>query len=261
LRVNIVEIIPNKEPAMEKLKLDNIRQDIRKIIEPYLCKLLNIHKDNIVSILLYGSATGKFYIPKQSDINLMIVLNNLFFNDLRLSLKLVNQGIRKKITAPLFLSLEHIQTSKDVFPVEFLEIKENNILLYGRDLFKNMDIDLKHVRLFCEREIKGKLIRLRQAYLEVGLKRKGIEALLKESLNSLLPIFRALIRLKGQSPDVDKFIVLKDAGELYGVDKGLFEAILKDKMNDEKIAGQAVEIFFEKYLDQIKKLALIIDKL
>ena len=246
---------------MEKLRLDTLRQDIRKILEPYLQKLLWLHKDNIVSILLYGSATGKFYVPKQSDINLIVVLNDLRFEMLRSSLKLVNQGIRKRITAPLFFSLHHVETSKDVFPIEFLEIKENNILLYGRDLFKDMEIDLKHIRLFCEREIKGKLIRLRQAYLEVGLRKKGVEALLKESLNSLTPIFRALIRLKGQQPDVDKLNILGTVSELYGLDKYILTAILKDKMNDEKIAGQAVEAFFEKYLEEIKKLAVTVDKL
>ncbi|MFH1854108.1 MAG: hypothetical protein ABH815_02225 [Candidatus Omnitrophota bacterium] len=246
---------------MENLKLDAVRQDIKKILEPYLLKLLKIHKDNIVSILLYGSATGRFYVPKESDINLMVVFNDLRFGELGSSLKLVSQGIRKKITAPLFLSLYHIETSKDVFPIEFLEIKENNALLYGKDLFKDIDIDLKYIRLFCEREIKGKLIRLREAYLEVGLRKKGIEALLKGSLNSLIPIFRALIRLKGRQPDVDKFNILDTVSELYGLDKHIFTAILKDKMNDEKIAGQAVELFFEKYLDEIKKLAMTVDKL
>ncbi|MBU1888378.1 MAG: hypothetical protein KKB46_04200, partial [Candidatus Omnitrophica bacterium] len=109
---------------MENLKLDAVRQDVKKILQPYLSKLFEIHKDNIVSILLYGSSTGKFYVPKQSDINLLVVLNDLRFEMLRSSLRLVDQGIRKKITAPLLLSLEHIETSKDVFPIEFLEIKE-----------------------------------------------------------------------------------------------------------------------------------------
>ena len=88
-----------------------------------------------------------------------------------------------------------------------------------------------------------------------------METLLKESLNSLIPIFRALIRLKEQQPDVDKFNVLDAVSELYGLDKDILSSILKDKMNDEKIAGQAVKVFFEKYLDEIKKLALTVDTL
>ncbi|MFC1666465.1 hypothetical protein ACFL0P_01145 [Candidatus Omnitrophota bacterium] len=246
---------------MENLKLERVRQDVKELIKPYLEHLLDIHKENIVSIILYGSATGKFYVPKHSDINLMVVFKELEFAELKSSLKVINQGISKKICAPLFLSLKHIETSKDVFPIEFLEIKENNILLYGKDLFKDIGIDQTHTRLFCEREIKGKLIRMREAYLEVGLKRKGIEALMKESMYSLMPTFRALIRIKGNEPSVDKEDILRDLGALYGLDKDVFTAILKDKMNDEKIAGQDVEIFFEKYINEIKTLALAVDKL
>jgi len=246
---------------MESLKLEHVRQDVRKIIEPYLKKLLDIHQENVISIVLYGSATGKFYVAKQSDINLMVVFKDLEFKELSSSLKLVNQGIPKKISAPLFLSLTHIETSKDVFPIEFLEIKENNILLYGRDLFSDMEIAETHIRLFCEREIKGKLIRLREAYLEVGLRKKGIEALMKESMYSLMPTFRALLRIKGQTPHVDKENILKDIAEAYVLDRDVFIAILRDKMDDEKIQGQDVEIFFEKYINEIKKLAVAVDKL
>ena len=178
---------------MENLKLDRVRQVITKLIDPYLRKLLAIHNENIISILLYGSATGKFYMPSKSDINLMVIFKDLGFSQLKSSLKIITHGIPKKIPAPLFLSLTHIETSKDVFPVEFLEIKENNILLYGSDLFSDMQIAETHIRLFCEREIKGKLIRLREAYLEIGLRKKGIESLMKESMYSLMPTFRALI--------------------------------------------------------------------
>jgi len=246
---------------MQTQNLNRVRSDVRKNIEPYLAKLLEIHKDNVISILLYGSATGKFYVPKQSDINLIIVLKDLEFSQLSSSLKVINQGIPKKINAPLFLSLTHIETSKDVFPVEFLEIKENNILLYGKDLFKDMQIDQSHIRLFCEREIKGKLLRLRQAYLEVGLRKKGIEALMKESMYALMPIFRALIRIKGQTPSVDKEKILTEVSSLYSLEASVFLAILNDKMNDEKIQGQDVVVFFEKFLEQIKSLALAVDKL
>ena len=120
----------------------------------------------------------------------MIVLRELTFYDLKKSLKIVSRGIEQRITAPLFLSRRHIETSADVFPVEFMEIKENNILLYGEDIWSDLKIDNRNIRLQCEEQIKGKLIRLRQAYLEIGLKKKGIEALLKESLYALMPIFR-----------------------------------------------------------------------
>ncbi len=240
---------------MESLKLDGLRPELKVIIHPYLIKLLDIHKENIVSVVLYGSATGKYFMSKKSDINLASVFRNLEFQQLKDSLKLIDYGISKRITAPLLLSLSHIESSKDTFPVEFIEIKENNILLYGKDVFSGLKIDEANIKLFCKREIEGKLIRLRQAYLEIGLKRKGVEALMKESMYSLLPVFRALLRSKVQNPPIDKEQILIEFCNHYGLAKDVFIAILRDRMNDEKIKGEDTEVFFEKYLREIEKLS------
>jgi len=241
--------------------LTHIKPEIKRIIEPYTKQLLAIHKENIISIILYGSAASGTYRPGHSDINLIVILEQLGLKQLKSSLRLVSHGIKKKITAPLFLSLQHIETSKDVFPIEFLEIKENHILLYGKDPFKDMHIDNTHIRLFCERELKGKLIRLREAYLEIGLKKKGIEALIKNSLKALLPIFRTLMRLKGISPSTNNVETVAQLSELFGLDEDVFLAILKDRCNDEQILGKDIDIYFERYLNEIEKLALAVDNL
>lgn len=240
---------------MESLKLDGIKPELKAVIQPYLVKLLEIHKENIISIVLYGSATGKYFIPGKSDINLAVVFKCLGLKQLKESLRVINSGISGRITAPLFLSLSHIETSKDTFPIEFIEIKENNILAYGKDVFGGLEIDEANLRLFCKREIEGKLIRIRQAYLEIGLKKKGVEALMKKSLNSLVPVFRALLRQKSRKPPVDKEQILIDFCNYYGLSKDVFIAILRDRMNDEKIKGWDVEVFFEKYLKEIEKLS------
>ena len=240
---------------MESLKLEGVKPGLKAIIQPYLIKLLDIHKENIISVVLYGSATGKYFIPKKSDINLAVIFKNLEFQQLKDSLKLINYGMSKRITAPLLLSLSHIESSKGAFPVEFIEIKENNVLLYGKDIFSGLKIDETNIRLFCKREIEGKLIRLRQAYLEIGLKRKGVEVLMKESMNSLIPVFRALLRSRVQNPPVDKEKILIEFCNHYGLAKDVFVAILRDRMNDEKIKGEDAEVFFEKYLREIEKIS------
>ncbi|MFA5388785.1 MAG: hypothetical protein WC312_03405 [Candidatus Omnitrophota bacterium] len=240
---------------MKNLRLDGIRPELKPVIEPYLARLLDIHKENIVSVVLYGSATGKYFIPKRSDINLAIIFENLGFQQLKDSLKLVSYGVSRRITAPLLLSLPRLESSRDAFPVEFIEIKENHILLYGRDVFSGLRIEEANIKLFCKREIEGKLIRLRQAYLEIGLDRKGAEALMKDSMYSLIPVFRALLRSEGKQPPVDKEQILVEFCLRYGLVKDIFLAILRDRTNDEKMKGEDIEVFFEKYLGELEKLS------
>jgi len=244
------------------INIDVLPEEIRKKVHKYLKELLKLYSDNIVSIFIYGSATGKNYIPGKSDVNMAVILKNLRFSDLKKSLKLVSWGISKKIAAPLMLTIKHMQTSTDVFPVEFLEMKDNYCLLYGQDLLKDLPVEESNIRLQCEQQLKGKLIRIREGYLEIGLRKKGMDALLKESLNSLFPIFRGLLRLRtAQAPPTDKEKIINSLSKNFGTDPTVFLAILRDKKDDNKIDSQDVEPFFEKYVQEIQKLAIASDEL
>lgn len=241
--------------------LERLPIEVKKRVEPYMEELLKLHQDNIISVFIYGSAASGDYIPGVSDINSAVVFKSLGFAQLKKSLHLVNKGIGKNITAPLFLTEEHISASTDTFPIEFLEMKENHIVIYGQDLLKDLEIDPSHIRFVCEEQLKGKLIRIRQAYLEIGLRKKGIEPLIKESLDSLFPIFRGLLRLKGVTPPVKKVEVLRLLAANFEIDGETFIAVLKDKKINEKILGEEIESFLERYIEQIKKLADISDRM
>ena len=241
--------------------LEKLPAEVRKRLQPYMEDLLRLHQENIISIFIYGSAASADYIPGIFAISSAVVFKELGLDQLKSSLRLVDKGIRNKIAAPLFFEAEHITTSTDTFPLEFLEMKENYVLIYGEDLLKDLQIDSSHIRFVCEEQLKGKLIRIRQAYLEIGLRRKGMEALIKESLNSLFPVFRGLLRLKGITPPVKKEEALRLLSENFEVDCGTFLAVLKDERNDEKIAGEELESFLKRYIEQLQKLADISDKL
>ena len=67
----------------------------------------------------------------------------------------------------MFLTRDYVLNSLDVFPIEFSEIKDQYKVIFGDDIFKDVEIPSKDVRLLCEQQVKGKLLHLRQAYVEV----------------------------------------------------------------------------------------------
>ncbi len=247
-----------------KRELTNIAQlplEVQKRIVPYCQKIIKLQEDNLKSIFIYGSTLQDFVV-KKSNINLGIILDRIEFSDLEKNLKIIAIGRQKKIVAPLFLTVEHMKTSQDVFPIEFLEMKENYVLIYGKDLLKNLSINRENLRLQCEQQIKGKLINIRQSYLEVGLKKKGIEKLLHNSFSSLLPTFRNMLRFKKKGiPPLKKEEIVEEMGNLYKVNTAVFLAILKDKQGDEKIGKMDAHLFLERYLKEIEKLAVVVDRL
>lgn len=243
------------------VNLEKLAQPVREKTVPYCRELIGLHGDNLLGICVYGSATGSDFIPKRSNINLLVTLKELEVGDLRKSLKLVNRGIKQGIVAPLFLTPDYIDSSLDSFPIEFMEIRGNHIPIYGEDPLAAISIEMEDIRRQCERELKGKLTRLRQAYLEIGLKAKGIEALLKESLSSLIPIFRSMLRLKGKEPPLGREEIISSFASEFGVDREVFLAVLRDKKGDERIGKERAEDFFAKYVGTIRELSTAVDRL
>lgn len=240
---------------------EGLPQRVQKVFIPFIQKLINLHEDRIVSVFLYGSATGKDFVERDSDINSVVVVRNIDLGMLEKSLKLVASVQTKRIVAPLILTGEHIRSSQDVFPIEFSDMKENYTVVYGEDVLKGLVIEQEHTRLFCEQQIKGKLIRIRQSYLEVGMRKSGIEQLLKVSLGSLVPVFRALLRLKGAEVPNDKGRVFEDLGKAFGVKTDVMSEIWKDQSDDERVGGRDVREALGRYIDQLEKLAEAVDRL
>ena len=247
---------------MQDLKnLDQLPEEVRKKFSPYVKGLLDLYPTQIIAAAVVGSAAGKNYIAGVSDVNSLFIFKEMDFVLLKLALKIVFSGFRQKISAPLFLTKAYIEDSLDVFPVEFLDMKENHVLVYGEDILGKLTISDKHLRLFCEQQIKGKLVRISQAYLEVGLRVKEMEKLLEGSLNALMPIFRNLIRLKKKTPAVDKIKILEQLCQEFSLAKSALVPIYEHRSLIKKISPRDIEGTLEKFLQELEKLSQAVNAL
>jgi len=243
------------------LGLSGLNPKVTEVLNPYCQEMVSLHGKNLKSIVLYGSATGADFVAKHSNVNLMIILNEVTQAALKESLKTVAKGRKRGIVAPLFLDNEHIRRSADVFPIEFLDIQDNHVTLYGEDPFASLTIDSGNIRLQCEHELKGKLIRVRQGYLERGLLKKDVAALLVESLTSFIPIFRNMLRLKGQELPKTRRRVIEKTARVFEVSSSPFVKILECKEGAKVPDAKTVDEVLADYLSQLDKLAIAIDEL
>ncbi|MDP8236661.1 MAG: hypothetical protein P9M08_09775 [Candidatus Erginobacter occultus] len=245
----------------EIANLETLPAAVADKVKPYLEKMIEIQGDNLLSAAVYGSAAGEDFSEKISDINILLVCREVDLPALKKSLDLVARGNRSRIPAPLFLTPRYLKTSADVFPVEFFEIKDHCRVLYGEDFISGLKIDRKNLRHQCEEQVKGKLVRIREAYLETAGKKGGLDRILKESLASLMPVFRNLPRLQGKEPAGSKEEVLNSLAREFGLEAEVFLSIWRDRQDDEKIGGENAEIYLERYLRQLEKLAAAVDEL
>jgi len=244
---------------MQLKNLEKIHERARAHLSEYVAGLDTELGSCLKAVSVYGSATGPDFVPARSNVNLVVVLEKLDEAVLTQLLDVVRWGTGKKIVPPLMLTPADIQASLDVFPIEFLEIKDSHVVITGEDFFSSLDVGPKDLRLECESQLKAAVLRTRQAYLEIGWRKKGAEKVLATSLTSLIPVFRGMLRLRGTVPPRNKAEVIASLASAFGVEAGTFLAILRDRAGDERIEGQEAHAVLARYIDEITDLAGRVD--
>lgn len=246
---------------MHYLNLNKVNEEVKRIFIPFSDEILNVDNENILSIALYGSAVSPDYVVGKSDINSLFVFKEYNFDIFKRCCAIYKKAAKRMISPPLFLSPSMIDESVDVFPMEFSEIKDCNILIFGEDFFKDLNISYEHLRLQCEQQIKGRLLLLGQAFLETGRNGKRIEMLMVESISSIFPILRSALKLKGIDVPSSKDEIISLVEKNFEIENSIMRDILKDKKGDGKIGRFNAENAFSKYFNEITKIALIINEL
>ncbi len=248
---------------MEIVKnLDKLPIKVQPVLRALVMDLACIYGDDVLSIFVYGSVTGPDYNPAASDINVGVVLNDDPLYRLKLSLKAVRKAGRRKVTAPLFLTHSYINMSLDTFPIEFADMKDTRLVLFGQDPLAGIEINKEDLRRECEYQLKGKLLMIRQAYIERALDPWGLERLIKASFRSVFPVLKGALRIKtGGAVPGDKEAVLDSLAKEFGIDTSSFVSVLRDRKNDGKIDGKHAEEFLVDFLAQLRKLCEAVDRM
>ncbi len=209
--------------------MPEIPESVRETLRPYLAQVQALFGTALEAVILYGSAAGGEYLPGRSNINLLILLARQDTDLLKQYAALHKRWKKEQIVVPLFLTQAELRSSVELFPLEYLEIQEQHVLLAGRDPFPEIRIDGRNLRLQCEQELRGNLLRLRQRFVEGGASTEAITILLPLSLTALLPCLRGLLRAAGNPIGRSSEDVLKAVQQQWNVDCSAFQDVLSLK--------------------------------
>lgn len=231
------------------------------IFVPLTNDYLKVFGKELVSLVLYGSAAGGSYIRGKSDINLLVVLTPAGMDKFMDVLDTVKSWRKRRVAVPLFMTKNFIESSLDSYPIEFLGMKNNHILIYGENVLGGLDFDPAHLRLQIERELRGKLVLLREGYLEAEGKPKQLRALISKSLTAFIAVFNALLHFKqGKAPQTRRDTI-KEVGKLFTIDAAVFMLCADIKEGKDKLSGAEIVDIFRKYLQEVNNICKIVDQL
>ncbi|UCD34181.1 MAG: hypothetical protein JSU90_07715 [Nitrospiraceae bacterium] len=244
---------------MGVLKLENIAAPAADRIGPFMEALVRDYGERIHSLHITGTAVTKDYDENVSDINSIIVLKKMDLKFLEVLAPLGNRYGKDMVAAPLIMTPRYIEGSLDVFPIEFLNFRLIHSTVWGADILKDLVIDRKDLRQQCERELKTKLIWLRQGYLSTRGDREQLTAGFVNAISGYIPLFRSIIVLKGMEPPVRQRDVITILSQAAGVNTDVFSRVLREKHERTGLSLEDLNTIFEDYYAATEEINDIVD--
>ncbi len=221
----------------------------------------SVYETDLISIILYGSAARGDYVHRKSDINFLVILTEMGIKSIERTFDLLKKWRKRAVTTPLFLTPEYIRSSLDSFPLEFWDMQKFHQIVYGEDLLRGLEIRRSDLRLQCEREVKGKLLHLRQNFLNSDRKADRLRMLLVYSVPSFSTIFNALLFLKNETTPHSRRDIFLNTAKIFGLDREVFERILRLRYEKLKLKKDELLTLTRAFIEEIRKLSQLVDQL
>src|SRR4026208_1044124 len=239
-----------------------IKSAIREALNGLVEDLKATHADNLASIVLYGSAAAGDQIELRSDYNLLIALNRITPEDLRLAQPPMREWQRLGHPLPVYFTVEELSDAGDVFPIEFHQMANARVVLFGHDPFEFVKLSDANLRHQAEYELRSKLIQLRRLYIPACVSIEKMCDLMSDSLSSFAALFRAVLLLFGEKAPVAKPDVVRATARLLKLDPAPFERIFEFRASDRLPSSEKeANDLFGDYLVQIGQVVEAVDQL
>jgi hypothetical protein len=230
---------------------DNVRETLRK----YVKEAAGIFGDTLDGMILYGSAARGEFLTGRSNLNLIILLAQHDLTRLQRYANCHRRWSSERLVVPLFLTEPEIQISHKLFPLEYVEIKHDHVLLMGHDPFPSLLIDQGNLAMQCAREITSNLMRLRQRFVEGSGKSQALAILLPLSLTTLLPCLRGQYHLRGLPLPSSTDTLLSDVPLRFGFDATVLQEVWNLKKGIVTPGPIEMPRLYERYVASLQTLS------
>jgi hypothetical protein len=238
-----------------------VKTIVHEALKGLLKDLQATHGNNLASVVLYGSAAAGDHIELRSDYNLLITLKRITPEDLRLAQAPMREWRRLGHPMPVYFTAEELSDAADVFPIEFYQMANARVVLYGQDPFEFVKLSDANLRHQTEYELRSKLIQLRRMYIPASVSIEKLCALMSDSLASFAALFRAVLMLHGEDAPVGKPECVRATVRRFKLDPEPFEEIFSFRTNayTPPTHKEANDIFAA-YMAQIERVIEVVDE-
>lgn len=226
--------------------------DREKQIAEFSERLKQAAGPNLVSAILYGSATTDEFHEGYSDLNVLCVLRDVSAAALRQISPDINGWIKHRNPAPVLLAANELARDAEMFAIEMLDIKRHHRVLAGDDVFATLAIPMAVHRIQLEHELRTKLQLLRQQY--AASNDRQATALMANSLSGFLALFRHALLATGAEPPHGRTNIVTAVAQKFNFDPASFARLLQLRRHEIRPRDLDPHGTFAVYVSGIEKV-------
>ena len=217
--------------------------------------------DDFLSAYITGGAMNPGFDPGKRHVNVLVVTRELSISRLDDVAAAVPTSNKPPHIDPMFMTMQQVQRSLDVFPIEWLDLKERHWRLEGVDLFDSLEVPQTYLRLQIEQELRGKHLRLKQEYLIGAGQPERLHAALARLASGFHTLFRSLIRLNGEAPPASLDRVIARVAEIHDLDANALQGAHKLRALRKHPGADETRAIYKAFLTQVERLTGAVDAL
>jgi hypothetical protein len=139
-------------------------------------------------------------------------------------------------------------------------MKQRYRVLYGQDFLQELELKPERLHFQCEQELKGKMLRLRQLYLEASQTENRLVALLVKSTSSFMVLFRALLHLQG-TPAPQSMNEILIALSRLGLRTEAIGRVHSLRRKESALKAAELDSLFRQYLSEIQAAVKFVERM
>ncbi len=215
--------------------------------------------DKLRAVVLYGPAARGEKPSGDSELHLLVLLADLELATLTAAGPSLARWTGRGRAMPRLFSPATLAEAADVFPVELSDIAERHLVLHGgHDPLASMPrLDVEHLRLQCERELREKMMRLQEAYALSRGKDAELSRLIVSSYPAFALVFRGCLRLHGGAAPESSLAAAEEFSRKAGIDPAAFAEA--DKLRSGQQIGSVADLF-ARYYSALERAVETVDR-
>jgi hypothetical protein len=234
-----------------------MREAVDRVVTPFLAQV-DAALGGGYSAVLYGSAARGDFVPGRSDLNLMLILDDVSPRTLGALGGAFRAWRKSGYEPPLVIGRPEWARATDVFPIEITDMRCGYEVPRGADPVAGLTVAPADLRQALEREFRGKLLRLRQGYAAAAGDTAALGTLAGRSAGTVMVLLRGLLVLLGRSVPREPVELAAAAAAAMGMDG---EPLLNVIRHRAERGWRSSPSEFEGYMDSVARAAVFLDQL